>query len=167
MELRIVPATQEHIQGIADIYNEAIANTTATFDTDPKTLDDRGEWLAAHGDRFPVLVALAADPADCTVLGWASVSEYSPRPAYRFTGEESVYVRADARGQGIGKALLGALVEQARARGFRTLIGRVVAGNAASERAHACCGFEEVGRLREVGSKFGLWLDVLFLQVML
>ena len=161
--VEVMRAREAYLPGITEIYNDAILTTTATFDTEVKTLSDRREWFAAHGERFPILVALQRDQ----VVGWGAITEYSPRPAYRFTGEDSIYVHPGHRGKGIGGVLLARLVDEAKALQYHSLIGRVVDGNAASLRLHEAAGFVEVGRLREVGMKFGSWLDVLFVQLLL
>jgi L-amino acid N-acyltransferase YncA len=98
------------------------------------------------------------------VVGFASLSPYRPRPAYAPTVEDSVYVHRDRRGHGIGRLLLTDLVELARNHGFHSAIGRIVGGHEASIALHQACGFEEVGREREVGRKFGRWLDVVLMQ---
>ncbi len=159
--LRVVKATEEHLPAITAIYNDAVLNSTATFDTEPKTLDDRRRWLAGHGEAHPVLVAL--DRAG-NVLAWGSLSPYSDRLAYRFTVEDSLYVHPEARGRGVGQLLLGKIVESARERGYHTVIAKVVDGNAPSLAIHHKHGFEVIGTMREVGHKFGRWLDVTLLQ---
>ncbi|MGE5554221.1 MAG: N-acetyltransferase family protein [Betaproteobacteria bacterium] len=159
--LQVVQAAEEHLPGITAIYNEAVQNSTATFDTEPKTLDDRRRWLAEHGEAYPVLVAL--DPAG-QVLAWGSLSPYSDRLAYRFTVEDSLYVHPQARGQGLGSLLLGRLVELAQEHNYHTIIAKIVDGNAASLAVHRRHGFTDVGTMRQVGYKFGRWLDVTILQ---
>ena len=106
--------------GIADVYNEAILHTTATFDTEPKSVDDRKEWLQSHDDRHPVLVAVL----DGRVVGWASLTYWSDRPAYDDTAETSFYVHSSCRGRGIGRKLKEAIIEEARRLRYHTLIAR-------------------------------------------
>jgi phosphinothricin acetyltransferase len=161
--VEILTAAEEHISGITEIYNWAILNTTATFDTEIKSLDDRREWLSGHGGRQPVIVAVDGG----RVVGWASVTQYSPRLAYRYTGEDSIYVHPDHFGKGIGKALLKELIALTREKEYVTLLGRVVDGNETSIKLHNSLGFSTVGKLTKVGRKFDMWLDVLFMQIML
>ena len=148
---------------IAEIYNEAILTTTATFDTEPKTPEERLTWLQAHDDRHPVLVAVMND----RIVGWASLSEWSDRSAYADTAETSFYVHSTQRGHGIGRTLKEALIEEARRLGFHTLIARVAEGSSASLHLNESTGFVHVGTLKEVGRKFGKLLDVHILQKML
>jgi phosphinothricin acetyltransferase len=148
---------------ITAIYNEAIASTTATFDTEPKSVEERSQWLAAHDERHPVLVA----EIDGQVVGWASLSRWSDRRAYDDTAETSFYVAAAHRNQGIGRRLKRAIVDEATTRGFHTLIARVAEGSEASLHLNRSFGFEHVGTLKQVGRKFGRLLDVHILQKML
>jgi phosphinothricin acetyltransferase len=120
-------------------------------------------WIDAHAGGHPALVAV--DSKD--VVGFASVSPYRSRPAYATTVEDSVYVHRDRQGEGIGGALLDALVARTREHGFHSIIARIVGGHAASIALHRRCGFAEVGVEREVGRKFGQWLDVVLMQVLL
>lgn len=156
-------ATSLDLPAIAAIYNDAIRTTTATFDTEEKTLDDRRAWLATHDAKHPVIVAQVGSE----VVGWGSLSAWSDRCAYAATCENSVYVAAAARGKGVGKALLAELVNIARKAGMHTIIARVAAGNPASERLHEGAGFVRIGVMREVGRKFGRLLDVTMYQLML
>jgi phosphinothricin acetyltransferase len=148
---------------IADIYNEAIATTTATFDTEPKTVQERTRWLASHDDRHPVLVA----ELDGAVVGWASLTQWSDRAAYNDTAETSFYVHSTNRGHGIGRRLQEALIAEAQRLGYHTLIARITAGSGESLHLHETTGFNHVGVLKEVGRKFGKLLDVHVLQKML
>lgn len=150
-------------QAIADIYNEAIATTTATFDTQPKSEADRREWLAAHGERYPVFVA----EVDGRVVGWAALTAWSDRCAYADTAETSFYVRQTHRGLGIGRALKEHLIQAARELGFHSLLARTAAGSDASLHLNQSMGFRLIGTMREVGLKFGQRLDVHLLQLML
>ena len=150
-------------QAITDIYNEAILTTTATFDIEPKTVEDRERWLAQRGDRYPVLVA----ERDATVVGFAALAPWSERAAYDATAETGLYVASGYRDQGIGRSLKQSIIDEARALGFHTLIARVTADSAASLHLNKAFGFEHIGTLREVGTKFGRRLDVCMLQKML
>ena len=148
---------------ISEIYNEAILTTTATFDTEPKDIAERIEWLKSHDDRHPVLVALSENK----IVGWSALSRWSERRAYNDTAETSFYVRSDFRGHGIGRKLKEATIEEARRLGFHTLIARVAEGSEASLHLNASMGFFHVGTLKEVGRKFDRLLDVHILQKML
>ena len=151
-------------EAIQEIYNAEVTGSTVTFDLVPRTLDEQRAWLADHAGAHPAIVAVAADGA---VLGFASLSAYKERPAYATTVEDSVFVHRDHRGEGVGRALLTELVRLARDHGFHTVIARIVGDNAASIRVHQAVGFELVGVEREVGRKFGRWLDVVELQLLL
>ncbi|HEV7401446.1 MAG TPA: GNAT family N-acetyltransferase [Chthoniobacteraceae bacterium] len=148
---------------IAGIYNEAILTTTATFDTEPKSVEERAQWLASHDDRHPVLVALA----EGAIVGWAALTRWSDRAAYDDTAETSFYVHSTARGRGIGRKLKEAIIDEARRLGYHTLIARVAEGSLESLHLNERAGFTHVGTLKEVGRKFGRLLDVHILQKML
>jgi L-amino acid N-acyltransferase len=155
-------ASESDLPAIVEIYNEAVRTTTGTFDTEPRSLDDRTEWFRSHDARHPIFVARS----DGRVVGWASLSVWSERRAYDATGEVSVYVAEPARGRGVGRALLERLVAAAAGLEFHTLLARVAEGNLTSLRLHADAGFVTVGVMREVGTKFGRRLDVHLLQRM-
>lgn len=156
-EVLIRGAREEDLPDITRIYNNAILNTTATFDTEPKTIEDRAEWFSEHTDEFPLIVAAIGG----RVVGWGSIGPYGERKAYRYTVENAVYVDCDYRGRGLGRLLLGELVKLASERGYHAMIALVVGGNEASARLHAGFGFELIGTMREVGWKFDRWLDIL------
>lgn len=148
---------------IAEIYNEAIRTTTATFDTEPKSAEDRLRWLNEHDERHPVFVAEHGKQ----VVGWAALNKWSDRPAYDQTVESSFYVAEPFRGQGIGRALKKTLIEEARRLGFHTLLARMAQNSDASFHLNKSFGFESIGTMKEVGYKFGQWLDVHIMQLML
>jgi L-amino acid N-acyltransferase len=148
------------LEGITEIYNDAILHTTATFDSQPKTRAEQEVWFAQH-EKFPLLVALEGD----LVVGWASLSKWSDRCAYSDTAEASLYVRDGYRRRGIGKQLTEALLAAGKAGGLHTVVTRIVEGNEVSLRLCKSYGFEEVGVMREVGRKFDQWLDVHVLQL--
>ena len=153
-------ATLADLDAITEIYNEAILTTTATFDLEPKTREDRLQWFQAHGERHPILVA----ELDGQVVGWTCLHPWSPRAAYKDTAETSFYVKAEHRGQGIGRQLKQAIIEEATRLGFRTLIAGVAEGSDASLHLNESFGFEVVGTFKDVGEKFGKLLDVTYLQ---
>ncbi len=163
--MKILPATRDHLPAILAIYNEAVLNTTATYDYEPRTLEHRIAWFEEHlRDRYAVFVAL---DESSTVVGWSALNQFHDRVGYRFTTELSVYVAAAHRGKRVGRQLLPPLVDAARRRGCHAMIAGIDAENEASIRLHATLGFEKVGHLKQVGFKFGRWLDVVFMELRL
>jgi L-amino acid N-acyltransferase YncA len=156
-------ARVEDLGPIDAIYDHYVRTSTSTFQLEPAGLDARKAWFAAHGERWPVLVAEEGN----VVVGWGSLSVYNPRAGYRFTAEDSVYVDAAAHGRGIGQALLAELIARARSCGHHTLLAGISAEQAPSVRLHERFGFVEVARMRELGWKFDRWLDVVFMQKVL
>ncbi len=156
-------AVQADAAAIACIYNEAVLNTTATFDIEPKSVEEREQWLQSHDERHPVLVAVVSG----RVVGWASLTRWSERRAYDDTAETSFYVHSTYRGRGIGRKLKEATLEEARRLGYHTLIARVADGSDESLHLNKSAGFVHVGTLREVGRKFGRLIDVHVLQKIL
>ena len=164
MNITVRLAERRDAEAIRAIYNLEVAESTVTFDLVPRTLDQQVEWIDEHSGGHPAEVAVDDDGQ---VVGFGSLSPYRDRPAYNPTVENSVYVRRDARREGVGRALLDELVRLAAAHGFHSMIARIVGGHAASIALHEACGFETIGTEREVGRKLGKWLDVLLMQRML
>ena len=156
-------ATVADAEAIRRIYNHEVEHTTHTFDLVPRTLEDQRAWLRDREGALGVVVA----EVDGEVAGFASLSEYRPRAAYRTSVESSVYVDESARGRGLGQRLMRELVLVAEARGFHTMIARIAGGHEASIRLHQEVGFTTVGTEQEVGRKFGGWLDIVVMQRML
>ena len=156
-------ARPDDAEAIRTIYNAEVTGSTVTFDLVPRTLDDQLAWLEARSGAMAVLVA----EHEGEVVGFASLSPYRDRPAYATTVEDSVYVRSDQRGAGVGRLLLAELLDVAATRGFHTVMARIVGHHDASIALHRALGFEPVGIEREVGRKVGLWLDVMLMQRML
>jgi L-amino acid N-acyltransferase YncA len=156
-------ATEAESEAIRQIYNAEVTGSIVTFDLVPRSTEVQRAWMASHSGAYPVIVALDAGE----VLGFASLSPYRPRPGYSTTVEDSVYVAAPHRGTGVGRLLLSSLVDMARAHGFHSVVGRIVGGHSASIALHRACGFELVGVEREIGRKFGRWLDVAIMQCLL
>ncbi len=161
-DLSIRPATPADLPSIAAIYADAVSTGTASFELSPPDEAEMGRRMAALLDGgFPYLVAESAG----AVAGYAYAGAYRPRPAYRFTVEDSVYVAPAAKGRGVGRALLKALVAEAEGRGFRQMIA--VIGDEASAGSialHRSAGFELVGTFRSVGWKFGQWRATVLMQ---
>jgi L-amino acid N-acyltransferase len=153
-------ATAADVSGIRAIYNYAIKHLIATFDTDEKSLADRQAWLSAHDAAHPVFVAVDQD----RVLGWASLSPFSDRLAYARTVETSIYVEPSHLGQGIGTALMQALMTAAREHHHHCVIAKIAGGNNISVRLHQRFGFVVAGTLHQVGWKFDAWHDVLMME---
>ena len=160
MQIRTARLTDA--EAIRGIYNRAIG-TIATFDLEPRSLEEQQQWLALRSGAHAVLVA----DNNGTVAGFASLSPYRDRPAYRTTVENSVYVDQAHQGKGVGKQLMTELVATARDHGFHSMIARIVSSNASSIALHRGLGFEIVGVEKEVGRKLGKWLDVVVMQRML
>ena len=154
--LTIRPAAQNDVPAITEIYNDAILNTSATFDTETKTTTDRMQWFLNHDSKHPVLAAEISG----TTIGWASLTMWSDRCAYEGTAEVSVYVHKDFRSKGVGKRLLEILVLEGEKCGLHYLLARITEGNEASIHLHEQFGFSHIGIMHEVGFKFGKFLDV-------
>ena len=160
----IRPASRRDAEAIRTIYNGEVTSSTVTFDMVPRTLDEQVQWIDDHAGGHPAVVA---EDETGTVVGFGSLSPYRPRPAYATTVEDSVYVHPAHQGLGVGKALLTELVRLAADHGFHSVMARIVGGHEASIALHAACGFASVGVEREVGRKFGRWLDVALMQKLL
>lgn len=153
-------ATEADLPGMLVIYNEIVRNSSAVYTEQEATLEDRRAWLAGRtAQGYPVLVA-----TDGSVLGYSTFGDFRPWPGYRRTVEHSVYVRADMRGQGLGTALVEPLFGMAAGLGKHVMVAGIDAANPASIRLHERLGFERAGLLREVGTKFDRWLDLVFMQ---
>jgi phosphinothricin acetyltransferase len=148
---------------VAAIWNHEALHTTATTDTEPRSAAAQAAWLAAHTIDYPVLVAVEADE----VLAFGGLAPYRPKPSYRHTVEDSVYVKDGYRGKGLGAELLAALVARAAARGHHSVLARITSENAASLRLHERLGFQRAGYERQAAFKLGRWLDVVTLQRLL
>ncbi|MBC7855963.1 MAG: N-acetyltransferase family protein [Pirellulaceae bacterium] len=152
------------LPAINEIYNYYVHRSTCTYQLEPETEAARQEWFEQHSPaRHPVTVALL----DEAVVGWGALSPFRPRAAYAWSVEASVYIRHDVHRRGIGKALLLDLIARAKAAGHHTLVGGASADQTASLALQESLGFQRVGYLREVGFKFGRWLDVVYSQLML
>ncbi len=163
MPVEIRAARLDDAEAIRRIYNREVTSTTVTFDLEPRSLADQQAWLTERSGAHAVLVAEVGRQ----LAGFASLSPWRDRPAYTTSVEDSVYVDEAFRGRGIGKALLEDLVEVAGRHGFHAVFGRIVGGHAASIALHEAVGFSQAGIEREVGRKFGRWLDVVVMQRLL
>jgi phosphinothricin acetyltransferase len=161
--MRVRLATSDDADATREIYNLEVMESTVTFDLVPRSADEQRAWLTARSGAHAVLVA----EDDGAVIGFASFSPFRDRPAYSTTVENSVYVRRDQQGKGVGTLLLAELVALATSHGFHAMIARIVGGHEASIALHRSLGFEVVGTEREVGRKFGRWLDVVEMQRLL
>ncbi len=165
MQMIVRDAGTPDLPGITEIYNDAVQNTTAIWNETTVDVANRANWLADRArSGYPVLVA-AHEQGE--ILGYASFGDWRAFEGYRHTVEHSIYVRVDLRGSGIGRVLMNELIDRARLLGKHAMVGGIEAKNVASIRLHEKIGFEQVGLLRQVGTKFGKWLDLAFLQLLL
>ena len=158
--VRIRKATPKDLTGITEIYNDAIRTTTATFDTEPKTLQEQNMWFRDHGKKNPIMVV----EHNHTIVAWGALSKWSDRCAYTDTAEVSLYVVPTQRGKGIGTKLLKKLLEEGQHQGLHAVIARITEGNDTSLHLHESLGFISIGIMREVGVKFGRRLDVYLME---
>jgi len=157
------PATPGDLPAIRDIYNYYVLNSTCTYQVEPESHQDRLAWFALRSERYPAIVAALGD----RVLGWGSLSPWNMREGYRFAVEFSVYIHHDHHRRGIGRALVRELIGLAQRAGHHTMLGGACATQTASIALQESVGFRRVALLKEVGFKFGMWLDVVYLQLML
>ena len=161
-EIVVRDAEESDAEAIAAIYAHHVLTGTASYDVEPPSaVATRDKIWRITRAGWPFLVA----EVDERVAGYAYATQFRDRPAYRYTAEDSIYVHPDLMRRGVGKALLQALLERSAEFGFRTVIAVVGGAEPASVALHEACGFEEVGRLRRAGFKFGRWLDNVYLQI--
>jgi len=158
--VKIRKATTGDIERITEIYNEAIIETVATFDTKKKTINEQETWFKNHGKKNPILVAEEKG----IVIGFASLSKYSTRCAYSDTAELSLYIKKEHQDKGHGKKLMGSIITEGKKACIHTIISRITQGNEKSVYLHKFYGFEDIGIFKEAGKKFDKILDVYLMQ---
>jgi L-amino acid N-acyltransferase YncA len=158
--LKIRSAVLQDLNAITEIYNQAVRNSIATFDINPKTLEEQKVWFSHFGPEYPILVAQQDD----LIVGWACLSRWSDRSAYSSTAEISLYIRENYQGRGIGKKLSAAIIQAGEDAGLHAIIARIAEGNAISVHIAESFGFEHIGIMKEVGRKFDKFLDVYLMQ---
>lgn len=162
-KIKVRNAAESDLKEITRIYNYAIINTTATFDTRPKTVKSQEKWFYKHSGKYPIIVA----EEERRVIGWASLSQWSDRCAYDNTAEMSVYVNKDNQGIGIGNRLIAEIIKIARKNKLHVIIARIAGENEISVHLHKKYGFTYIGSLKEVGFKFNRYIDVHLMQLIL
>lgn len=161
--MKIIKCTPEYASQILDIFNDAILNSTALYDYKPWTMDTMKVWFETKAQHnFPV-IGIVDDEG--VLMGFGSYGQFRMRPAYKYTIENSLYVHRDHRGKGLGKILLNEIISHATSQNFHSIIAVIDASNEISLDLHRKAGFTQVGVFREVGYKFGRWLDAVFLQL--
>ncbi|HTE02178.1 MAG TPA: GNAT family N-acetyltransferase [Mucilaginibacter sp.] len=162
--VNIRDASKGDLEDILDIYNHAIIHTTSVYSEHPHTLDMRLTWYNDRiGNNFPVFVA----EENGQIIGFSTYGHFRVWPCYRHTVEHSVYVHIDHRGKGISKLLLQPLIDRAREMNIHVMIAGIDAENKISYQLHQSFGFVEVAHFKEVGFKFGKWLDLKFMELLL
>lgn len=161
--LTIREANLEDLPEMLKIYNDAILHLTATFDLEVQTIEERRKWFEAHGGRNPLIVA----EVDGVIAGYASLSPFRDKEAYKDTTEISIYISKDHRGLGLGRKLMEEILKRASDLNYHVIIAGITTGNEGSVKLHEKFGFEFIGRFKEVGFKFGEWQSVDFYQLIL
>jgi len=164
LSVRIRDATPDDAPAIARVYNQGIEDRTATLETELRSPEERSGWLASHGPRHPVLVAVDPDGA---VLAWGSLNRFNPRAAYDHVADFSLFVDREVRGRGVGGALLDALEARARAIGYHKMVLAAFATNVPGTRLYERRGFATVGTYHEQGMLDGRWVDVVIIEKLL
>lgn len=160
--MNIRNAIKEDVPDILDILNEAIANTTAVYDYQPRTLEMQIDWFAKKQEaNMPVLVVMEGGK----VIGFGSYSVFRPWEGYKYSAEHSIYIDSKHRGKGLGKRMLIELIQLAKDNGMHCMIAGIDSENTVSIELHKKVGFKEVGQFKEVGYKFNRWLDAVFMQL--
>jgi phosphinothricin acetyltransferase len=162
-EIRLRDATRADVPSICTIHNQGIEDRLATLDVDPHALDQQMDWFHRHGPRHPVIVAESAG----ALIGWASLNQFSPRPAYRFVADLSVYVDRQWRGKGIGTQLLREIEARARSLNYHKIVLSAFPFNQAGMRLYERFGFRTVGIYHEQGLIDGRWVDTIIMEKLL
>ena len=157
-------ATVADAEQIRAIYNHEVLHTAATFDLVPRSAADQIAWMEARSGAFSTIVAVDPTDPEGEVVGFGALSPYKERAAYRTSVEDSVYVRRDRNGEGIGTIIVRSLLHHAATSGFHAVFARINASGDGSIALHRKCGFQLVGVEREVGRKFNRWHDVALMQ---
>lgn len=160
--MQIEPATIADAAAIAEIYGYHVLHGTASYELEPPTVEDMAGRLAKVLDAGAPWLVARGEAGE--VIGYAYASQFRDREAYRFACENSIYIRHDRRGEGIGRALLALLIVAAERAGFRQMFAVIGGAEPASIRLHGACGFVETGRMRSIGFKHGRWLDTVYMQ---
>ena len=166
MDLKIVPCNYNaHAAAILDIFNDAILNSTALYEYEPRTMEFMATWFTAKAQaNFPVI---GAEDQDGKLVGFASYGHFRNWPAYKYSVEHSVYVHKDSRGAGVGTLLMREVIRTVQQNGYHMLIGGIDATNQPSIRLHERLGFAHCATIAHAGFKFGNWLDLVFYQLLL
>jgi phosphinothricin acetyltransferase len=162
--LTVRPARPDDAEEICRIYNQGIEDRVATLETELRTPQERREWLAGRGPRHPVIVAEASNAA---VVGWGSLNVFNAREAYRFVADFSIYVERSGRGHGVGRLLLGRLIELGREHGYHKLVLSAFPTNASGMALYTRLGFRTVGVYKEQGLLDGRWVDTIIMEKLL
>jgi phosphinothricin acetyltransferase len=157
------PARPSDAEAVCLIYNQGIEDRVATLEIEPRTPDERREWMAARDPRHPVIVAESGG----VLVGWGSLNVFNPRPAYRHVADLSVYVERAWRGKGVGHRLLERLIELAREIGYHKMVLATFPTNTGGVRLYERLGFSRVGVYHEQGILDGRWVDVLIMEKLL
>ena len=163
--MNIIPCDESHAGAILEIFNEAIANSTALWDYKPRTMAMMAAWFDAKRSGNLPVIGVVDD--DGELLGFGTYARFRPNPAYKYSVEHSIYVAKPHRGKGVGKTILQQIIKTARKQDYHTLIGGIDATNAASKALHEQFGFKLVGSIPQAGYKFNRWLDLEFYQLIL
>jgi len=154
---------------ICEIYNQAIVEGAATFETEARTESDTHRLIQEHDERHPILVAVEGNEGNLgerpgLIVAWASISTYRPRSCYSGIGEFSIYVREECRGKGVGKKLMLSLIEEGKLLGYWKLLSRIFPSNSVSRSLCKSCGFREVGTYEKHGKLNGKWIDTIIVE---
>jgi phosphinothricin acetyltransferase len=161
------PATPADAAAICQIYNQGIEDRIATLETELRTPEERGQWLAVRGPKHPVFVAMETSDPEGTIVGWGSLNVYNARPAYQYVADFSIYIERGWRGKGVGRRLLEHLIEQARHLGYHKMMLSTFPFNATGVALYERLGFTRVGVLHEMGQLDGRWVDTLIMEKLL
>ncbi len=156
---------REHLEAIRAIFNDAIVNTTALYDYEPRSVEVMQAWFAVKEEKKLPVIGVLDD--DGTLMGFGSYGPFRPHAAYQFSIEHSIYVDTRFRGRGLGRRILQRLIEKAREQRYHMMIGVIDAENATSIALHEKMGFAHCGHIKEAGFKFGRWLDLELMQLIL